>query len=101
MTAGLVPKVLADYRTAPIDARLKATLALLEKLTLTPAALTRDDLRAAREAGASRAALEDAITVCAAFCMIDRIADAVRFDVPDAKSFEVSAKSLLRFGYKL
>ena len=39
---------LADWRTAPIDGRLRAALGFLEKLTLTPEAITAADAAAAR-----------------------------------------------------
>ena len=93
--------MLADYRTAPIDEKLRATLGFLEKLTLKPGEVTRDDAKAVRALGVSRQALEDAMMVCAGFCMIDRIADATGFHVPEKKAFDIGAKALLRFGYKL
>ena len=40
----LVDAVLTDWRTAPIDARLRATLGFLEKLTLAPTEVRPADL---------------------------------------------------------
>lgn len=93
--------MLADYRTAPIDEKLRAMLGFLEKLTLTPAAVTRDDAAQVRALGVSRQAMEDAIGVCAGFCTIDRVADATAFHVPERKAFDIGADALLKFGYKL
>ena len=67
--------MLADFRTAPIDERLRATLELLRKVTLEPEAVGREDADAARAAGASDDALRDALYVCAYFNLIDRLAD--------------------------
>ena len=67
----LVAAVLADYRTAPIDARLRATLAFLEKLTLTPEALDERDAAALREAGVDAGAAESAIYVAFVFNAMD------------------------------
>ena len=66
--------MLADFRTAPIDERLRETLAFLEAMTLRP-----DELEASRAlaAGVSREALRDAAYVAAAFNLIDRFADAI------------------------
>ena len=66
--------MLADYESAPIDARLRETLRFIEAMTLTP-----DDLDASRalEAGVSREALRDAAYVAAAFNVITRFADAI------------------------
>ena len=91
--------VLDDYRTAPIDERLRATLAFLEKMTLTPDALTTADADAARAAGVSDGMLEDAIQVCAAFNMIVRVADALEWDIPPDAKFAKDAKMLLARGY--
>ncbi len=46
------------------------------------------------------AAIADAIHVCAAFNIIDRIADSLNFAVPDAAGFAAGAKRLLRRGYQ-
>jgi alkylhydroperoxidase family enzyme len=91
--------VLADYRTAPISAKAKATLALLEKLTLAPDALGADDVQLVRDAGVSDAAIEDALHVQAAFNAIVRIADAFDFHIPDQGGFAAGAKMLLKRGY--
>jgi alkylhydroperoxidase family enzyme len=91
--------VLADYRSAPVSAGTKATLAMLEKLTLIPEAFGPDDVQAVRDAGVSDAAIEDALHVQAAFNAIVRIADAFQFHVPDAAGFRAGARMLLARGY--
>ena len=91
--------VLSDLDTAPIDEGLRATLALLRKLTLEPDALGRADVEAARSAGVSDEALEDAIHVCALFNVIDRIADALGFELPDAEYWDRVAPGFLAGGY--
>jgi alkylhydroperoxidase family enzyme len=91
--------VLADYRSAPISDGAKATLALLEKLTLAPETFGPDDVQAVRDAGVSDAAIEDALHVQAAFNAIVRIADAFRFHVPDGAGFTAGARMLLDRGY--
>jgi alkylhydroperoxidase family enzyme len=75
------------------------TLGLLEKLTLTPEAFGADDVEAARAAGVSEGAVLDAIYICAAFNLIDRVADALGFQIPP--SFARGAASQLKHGYKL
>jgi len=91
--------VLADYRTASIDERLRATLAFLEKMTLTPDALGPEDARRVRDAGVSDEALWDAVHVAVAFNTITRIADGLGFAIPTAAQFRSMAKMLLRIGY--
>jgi uncharacterized peroxidase-related enzyme len=81
----LVQAVLADWRTAPIDDRMRAALGFLEGLTLDPTHLTRDDIDALREAGISDDGIRNLITICALFSMMDRVADAMDFDLPSAR----------------
>ncbi|HEY8174075.1 MAG TPA: hypothetical protein VIF32_00155 [Gemmatimonadaceae bacterium] len=90
---------LNDWRTAPIDGRLRAMLGFLEKLTLTPHMLAAADARALRKAGLSASAIEDAIHVCTLFNVYDRLADAFEFHIPDEKGFAQSATMLLKRGY--
>ncbi len=93
--------VLADLATAPIDDRLRATLAFLRKVTREHGNVTADDVKALLAKGVTRAQLEDALHVCFAFNVITRLADAFEFEVGPRAAFEVSAKMLLTRGYKL
>jgi len=74
--------VLADWRTAPIDDKLKAMLGYLEKLTLSPEEIQPADVAALKAAGISKQAMLEAIYVCALFNIIDRLADALNFAIP-------------------
>jgi alkylhydroperoxidase family enzyme len=91
----------SDCRTAPVSEKLRATLGFLEKLTLRPAEITRDDAEAVRAAGVSDDALVDAIHVCALFSMIVRLADSLGWDVPSFESFAARADGMLASGYAL
>ena len=91
--------MLDDWRTAPINVKLLTTLEFLEKLTLSPGDIERDDVMALRAAGVSDAAIEDAIYVCAYFNMIDRIADALGFEVLSDEAFAARAGRFLEQGY--
>jgi alkylhydroperoxidase family enzyme len=90
-----------DWRSAPVDERLRATLGFLEKLTLRPEELGPADARAARAAGVSDEALVDAIHVGALFNMIDRLADSLGWDVPSFEEFSARAEAMLASGYAL
>jgi hypothetical protein len=93
--------VFADPATAPISGRLKAALGLVRKLTLAPEEVGPDDVRATLEAGVSEDGVIGALYVCFAFNLIDRVADALGFDLMDEKGYRQAARVLLRFGYKL
>ena len=90
-----------DWRTAPVDERLRATLGYLEKLTLHPAELTAADARRVIDAGVTEAALVDAIHVAALFNMIVRLADSLGWDVPTFDEFHARADRMLATGYAL
>jgi alkylhydroperoxidase family enzyme len=90
-----------DWRTAPVTPKLRATLGFLEKLTLQPEDVAREDADAVRAAGVSDEALIDAIHVCALFSMIVRLADSLGWDVPSFESFSARADAMLASGYAL
>jgi alkylhydroperoxidase family enzyme len=94
--------VVEDYTTAPIEEPLRATLRLLEKMTLQPDQLTPEDVRAVVAHGISKDAIRDAMHVAYLFNIYDRLADALGWDVPEKQSgfYESSAKMLLKRGYK-
>ncbi len=95
-----VKAALADWRTAPLSEPLRRMLGFLEKLLREPQSLGPADVAPLREAGISDAAMEDAICVCAAFEVINRIADAMEFHVPTEAQFARAAPIMLKRGYK-
>jgi alkylhydroperoxidase family enzyme len=94
-----VAAILSDHRTAPIEPGLRATLDLLQKVTLAPAEVSAADVDAVRAAGVSDEAIEDALAVCACFNLIDRIADSLSFDLPPAEVHAGYAEQFLAEGY--
>jgi alkylhydroperoxidase family enzyme len=59
------------------------------------------DVAPLRAAHVSDAAIEDAIEVCVLFNIYDRLADALRFHLPDRDGYAASGRSLLQRGYVL
>jgi uncharacterized peroxidase-related enzyme len=94
-----VAAVLANPDAAPIAEPLRATLAMLTKLTHKHH-VTAEDMGMLLAAGASRAHIEDALAVGFAFNIINRLADAFEFPIPDASAFATSARFLLTRGYR-
>jgi len=82
--------VLADWRAAPLDTKLRATLGFLEKLTLTPAEVRPADVAPLRAAGVSDEAIEDAIHACVLFNIYDRLADAMQWHLPGPDGYAAS-----------
>jgi uncharacterized peroxidase-related enzyme len=95
----MVAAVLADLESAPIAEPLRATLRMLGRLT-AHGTLSGGDMREVLDAGVTREQIEDALAVCAAFTITDRLADAFGFAIPSPAGFEAGAKYLLKRGYR-
>lgn len=96
----MVDAVLDDPSSAPITGELKAALALIETFTLRPDELGPSDIEAARSAGLKDDAIEHALLIATLFNLIDRLADALDFFVPEQEQFDREARILMRFGYR-
>jgi uncharacterized peroxidase-related enzyme len=90
---------LTDYHTAPISEALRATLAVLETMTLHPDQLHATQAQAAITAGVTRQQLTDATAVAALFNIITRYANALDFAIPTDAEFEKAADMMLKRGY--
>jgi alkylhydroperoxidase family enzyme len=93
--------VLNDWRTAPIERKLRVTIGFLEKLVFQPGGIDAEDIVVLRQEGLTDRAIIDAIYICAGFSVIVRIADALDFQIPPQRVFDRAAKLLLIVGYKL
>ncbi|MGW4058595.1 carboxymuconolactone decarboxylase family protein [Amycolatopsis sp. NPDC004747] len=99
MDRAVADATLADYHTAPIPEPLRATLAVLETITLRPDELKGEQVRAALAAGATQRQLDDAAAVAAVFNIVTRYANALDFTVPTDAEFDKAAGMLLKRGY--
>jgi alkylhydroperoxidase family enzyme len=91
--------VLENYRTAPIDEKLRAVLGLLDTLTLQPEMLTPDDVRAVLTLGVTKEAIRDAFYVAFLFNTYDRLADTLGWELPDPAYYPKAGQFLLKKGY--
>jgi hypothetical protein len=80
---------------------MRATLGLLEKVTLTPQQVQPADVEAVRAEGVSDEAISDALHVCFSFNLIDRLADAFGWHVQTVDEFAKDAAALLKRGYAM
>ena len=99
VSAALLPALIEDVESAPIEDRLKPILHYVKKLTLTPTRLTDKDAAAVFDAGWDDDALFHAIAICAYFNFCNRITDGTGLDVSDA-TLRASAQQLAKVGYK-
>lgn len=91
--------MLNDYRTAPIDEKLRAMLGLLETFTLRHEQLDVSDIRAVIDAGVTREAIRDAFYVAFLFNTYDRLADTLGWQLPQDRYYKKVGQSLLKRGY--
>jgi uncharacterized peroxidase-related enzyme len=94
-----VAAVLADLESAPVPEPLRATLRMLGELT-REGRVDAEDMREVLAAGVSPRQVRDALAVCAAFNITDRLADAFGFELLSPEGFEAGAKYLLKRGYR-
>jgi len=92
--------VLDDYRTAPIDEKLRAMLGLLETLTLHSEQLDANRVREVLDAGVTREQIRDAFYVAFLFNTYDRLADTLGWQLPDPRYYVKAGQFLLKKGYK-
>lgn len=92
--------VAADWRSAPVDDRLRAAFALAERLSTAPDEVTAADLGPLREAGADDAAIADVVHIAAAFNIINRLANALDAAPPTPEQAAQNSAILAR-GYLL
>ena len=94
-----VEAVLSDLESAPIAEPLRATLRMLGDLT-RDGTVDAAAMRRVLAAGVSPEQVRDALAVCAAFNITDRLADAFGFDLLSPGGYEAGAKYLLKRGYR-
>ena len=75
-------------------------LGFLEKMTLSPQELGPADVAPLREAGLTDEEIADAIHVCAAFNLVNRLADALGWEAQKATAIHRFADMLLKIGYR-
>ena len=98
-TPSVVDQTLNDLDTAPIGEPLRATLRLLGKVT-QETAITLDDVREVLRSGVSAEQIKDALDVCFAFNVINRLADSFDFARLTPDGYAGGARYLLKRGYQ-
>jgi uncharacterized peroxidase-related enzyme len=96
----VVDQVLADVHTAPVSPKLKALLAIADKVRRDGRLVQAADVERARAEGADDKAIHDTVLIAAAFCMFNRYVDGLGTWAPqDAAAYEESGQRLAHQGY--
>ena len=79
----LVKQVKTDFMQADVSPKLKMLLVIAGKVQQDGKLVTRDDVDAAREHGATDLEIHDTVLIAAAFCMYNRYVDGLDTVQPD------------------
>lgn len=98
--AELMDWVLTDPSRAPVGEKLKALLAIADKVRQGGRRVTAADVARARREGADDRAVHDTVLIAAAFCMFNRYVDGLDTFAPsDPKAYAASGARLGTNGY--
>jgi alkylhydroperoxidase family enzyme len=95
----MVSAVLEDWRTAPVNEKVRSMLGFLEKLTLSPSEVGQADVDVLRFVGIAERAIEEAIFVCFLLNLMNRLADAFDFEIPSPEQIKRNGRALYKMGY--
>jgi uncharacterized peroxidase-related enzyme len=98
--AGAVDLAMRDASAAPISDKMRALLAIAEKVRRDGRLVTPEDVDRARTAGADDRAIHDTVLITAMFCMFNRYVDGLATPLPeDASMFDVIGSRIAGHGY--
>jgi len=96
---GLVERFLDDPESATSNRRIKALMAYVRKLQLTPSEINQADVDAVLDAGWDEQALHDAIVVTARAAFMSRFVSGHGFKPPTREKAAQRAKERIEHGY--
>lgn len=96
----LVNQVKQDYLNAPISDKLKALLTIAGSVQKGGKFVTADQIKLAKENGATDRDIHDTVLIAALFCMFNRYVDGLAAYTPtDLSSYPLRAKQIADKGY--
>jgi uncharacterized peroxidase-related enzyme len=96
----LVTAVVQDPASAAISDKLKALLAIAERVQQGGRFVRADDIERARRAGATDVEIHDTVLIAAAFCMFNRYVDGLGAWTPtDVDGYRQRASMVAEHGY--
>jgi alkylhydroperoxidase/carboxymuconolactone decarboxylase family protein YurZ len=92
--------VKTNFEVAAISEKLKALLAIAGRVQLGGKQVTSEDIRRARQQGATDKEIHDTVLIAAAFCMYNRYVDGLATWAPtDADLYRENGRRLAEQGY--
>ena len=97
----IVKRVKADFQHADISDKLKALLVIAGKVQKGGKHVTPEDVRNARDLGATDVEIHDTVLIAAAFCMYNRYVDGLATWQPqDESMYAAMGQQLATAGYR-
>jgi uncharacterized peroxidase-related enzyme len=87
----LVDRVIADAESSPASPKMKALLAIADKVRRDGRLVQAADVERARAEGADDKAIHDTVLIAAAFCMFNRYVDGLGTWAPDDPAAYIDA----------
>ena len=98
--ASLVEQIKRDFYSAEVSPKLKALLAIAGKVQQDGKLVTKGDVEAARNLGATDLEIHDTVLIAAAFCMYNRYVDGLgTWQPPEPGMYAEMGKHLAEHGY--
>ena len=98
--SAVVRDVCTNYEAADISPKMKALLAIAEKVRSDARTVTADDIDRARREGAVDGDIHDTVLITGLFCMFNRYVDGLGAFTPDDRGpYDELAGRLAREGY--
>jgi uncharacterized peroxidase-related enzyme len=96
----LVDQVRTNPQTAPVTPKLGALLRIAAAVQESGKAVSEEDVKLAREAGATDLEIHDTVLIAAAFCMYNRYVDGLATTVrPDPADYTAASELIVNDGY--
>lgn len=96
----LVEQIKKDYNKAAISEKLKSLLAIAAKVQQGGKFVTEQDIKIAKQHGATDIDIHDTVLIAAAFCMFNRYVDGLSTNTPtDMASYPLRARQIAENGY--
>jgi uncharacterized peroxidase-related enzyme len=96
----LIEEVKSNYGAADIPEKMKALLAVADKVQKGGKQVTADDVARARSAGATDREIHDTVLIAAAFCMFNRYVDGLDTWQPaDPQAYREMGQRMAHEGY--
>jgi uncharacterized peroxidase-related enzyme len=97
---GLMDEVLRDKEAAPVSKKLKALLAIADKVRRDGRQVSAADIESARAEGADDRAIHDTVLIAAAFCMYNRYVDGLGTWAPqEPEAYAAMGRQIAEHGY--